>query len=98
MTRTHCPVLNIPHAQGAICTATEQAAAIRGEGHAIYIGGMPKEHRSIAALFDIPEPDGFVIAATGQDASIGTPGDTIAPGPSVPEACGASVRSAPPTA
>jgi hypothetical protein len=51
--------LYIPHAQGAICTATKQTAAIGSESHAIDIGGMTMQHRSIAALLDIPEADRF---------------------------------------
>ena len=35
---------------------------------------MPVQRRSIAAPIDIPEPDCLVKAATGQDASIRTPG------------------------
>src|SRR5262245_16844101 len=37
---------------------------------------MSPQRRSIAPLFDVPQPDRLVKAATRQDASIGTPGDT----------------------
>src|SRR6266568_4763809 len=49
--------LHIPHPQGAIFTPTEQAAAIGREGKSMHNGSMPMERHTIAAPFDIPEPD-----------------------------------------
>src|SRR5712692_8867282 len=44
------PPLHLPHPQGTIFTATEQAAAVRCEGDIVYTGGMPvqrsEEHTS----------------------------------------------------
>src|ERR1043165_4417461 len=70
---------NIPDAHGTILAAAEQAAAVGGERQACQLGGMSPQRRSIALLFDIPEPDRLVKAAARQDGAIGTPGDTTHP-------------------
>jgi hypothetical protein len=56
--------LNIPHPQGVICTATEQATAIGREGHVIDISGMPNKRRSIVDLLDIEDADRFLMTTT----------------------------------
>src|SRR5258707_15421058 len=68
------PALHAPHPQGAIVTATEQAAAVRREGQTMHTSGMPVQRRPITALLDIPEPDRLVPLATGHCAPIGAPG------------------------
>jgi hypothetical protein len=40
---------------------------------------MSMEHCSIAALFDIPQPNHFIDAATDQDMTVWTPGYAIDP-------------------
>ena len=69
---------HIPHAQGPIFTATKQAVAIK-ERNAMHNRSMPMQRRSIASLFDVPEPDCIVKATTGHSAPIGTPGHAIHP-------------------
>src|SRR5258708_5512717 len=51
--------------------------AVRRESQAVHPGGMSMQCHPIAALSDIPQPDRFVEAATGQDAAIGTPSHLI---------------------
>ncbi len=48
------PTGHIPHTQGAIFTATEQAATVGREGQAVYPGGMSVQHCPRSALCDIP--------------------------------------------
>ena len=71
------PTRHIPQPQGAIFTATEQAATVGCEGQAGHGGGMSLQRRPNAALFDLSEQDRFVMAATGQCEAIWTPGHAI---------------------
>src|SRR5215831_14759119 len=66
--------LYIPHPQGAIFTPAEQAATTGHESKIMHNGGMPMECHTRAALFDVPEPDRLITAATGQQVPIGAPG------------------------
>src|SRR2546421_294306 len=66
--------LDVPHSQGPIFTATEQAAAVGRESDAIHRSGMPLQPRSITALLRIPEPNRVVKATAGHCAPIRAPG------------------------
>ncbi len=70
-------MLHVPQTHGAIVTATEQAAAVGGESQAVHHGAMALQRRPRSALLAIPQPDRVVKAATGQRASIRTPGHAI---------------------
>src|SRR6266700_240802 len=69
--------LDVPHSQGPIFTATEQAAAVGRESDAIHRSGMPLQPRSITALLRIPEPNRVVKATAGHRAPIWAPGHRI---------------------
>src|SRR5258707_205303 len=64
---------HVPSPYGAIFTATQQTAAIGGEGDRVHVGGMPMQCRLIAFSFDVPEPDRLVKASASHRAPIGTP-------------------------
>ena len=70
---------DLPQPQSAIVTATEEVAAIGGEGQTVHITAMSVQHGPQGAELPIPEPDGVVKAATGQHPSIRTPGHTPHP-------------------
>src|SRR5438876_12292346 len=63
---THAlPTCHVPHAQGTIFTATEQALAVGREGKTIHRGSMSLQPRSRAASLCVPEPNCGVKASTG---------------------------------
>ena len=66
--------LHVPHSQGPIFTATEQAAAIGREGDTIHRRGMPLQPHSVAASLGIPEPNHGIKASAGHCTPIRAPG------------------------
>src|SRR5439155_17850700 len=71
------PPLHLPQPHRPILTATEQVAAVGGEGQPIHRSSMSLQHRRGTPCFPMPQPDRVVKAATGHGASIWTPGQAL---------------------
>ena len=90
--------LHVPQPQGAIVTATEQAAAVRREGQARSLRQYAHAASPGSGSARHPTARSCVTATTGQEPPIRTPRDATSPGGYALPASGARLRFPPPTA